>query len=238
MALRRLAGKYPRTTASVAVANLAPLAGVLFFGWSVGLVLVLYWLESGVVLLFTLLAGLVASEPSDTSNDQLILHGLVESDRRLELGSGGPAIWVRNVPVVLTMALIFGIFWVVHGAFVGVFVAVLGAGDLAVDWWLWLALLSVVLGQAEEVYSEQVVDRQYQTTSAKDQITGIFGRTIVLHVTLVLGGFLLFGALAVAPGGGAALLALFVALKAPYEFALRVRRREKKERRDQSAVDG
>lgn len=46
-------------------ANAIPLAGVLFFGWDLGLVLLLYWAESAVLLFFSLLklamtAGLAA----------------------------------------------------------------------------------------------------------------------------------------------------------------------------------
>ena len=42
-------------------ANLLPLAGALLFGWDLGLILLLYWAESAIILLFSLVkVGLVA----------------------------------------------------------------------------------------------------------------------------------------------------------------------------------
>lgn len=41
--------------AALVAANLAPLAGVLFFSWDLGEVMLLYWLESAVIGLFTVL---------------------------------------------------------------------------------------------------------------------------------------------------------------------------------------
>lgn len=55
----------PPSAFALVASNLVPLAGVLLLGWDLGLVLLLYWAESGVILLFSLLkmaetAGLAA----------------------------------------------------------------------------------------------------------------------------------------------------------------------------------
>jgi hypothetical protein len=55
----RAVGAYRRTATSrsavvLLVANLIPLVGVLFFGWSLLTILVLYWLENGIVGLWNL----------------------------------------------------------------------------------------------------------------------------------------------------------------------------------------
>jgi hypothetical protein len=57
--LGRAVGAYRQTATSrsallLLVANLIPLAGVLFFGWSLLTILVLYWLENGIVGLWNL----------------------------------------------------------------------------------------------------------------------------------------------------------------------------------------
>jgi hypothetical protein len=57
--LGRAVGAYRRTATSrsaalLLVANLIPLVGVLFFGWSLLTILVLYWLENGIVGLWNL----------------------------------------------------------------------------------------------------------------------------------------------------------------------------------------
>lgn len=41
--------------AALVAANLVPLAGVLWLGWDLGLILLLYWAESAVILVFNLL---------------------------------------------------------------------------------------------------------------------------------------------------------------------------------------
>ena len=40
---------------ALVVANLVPLVGVLFFGWDLGSIMVLYWVESGVIAFYTVL---------------------------------------------------------------------------------------------------------------------------------------------------------------------------------------
>lgn len=228
--LRRLVFEYPRTATAVVFVNLVPLLGVLVGGWSVGLVLVFYWFETGIVLAFSLVAGLIAAEPADTSDDDLILHGLVESDARMRLRPEGPALHVRNVPVVLSIGVALGFFWVGHGIFVWFFaVPLAGGGGFALDYWVWLALGGVVVGQASEFYSEQFVDGQYRHTDAKALTTSVIVRTVILHVTLVLGGVFVVFAAIVFPQSGAFLLAVLVTLKVPYDFAIRVDERDRDE---------
>lgn len=58
-------GRLPLSLWVLAASNLVPLLGVLFLGWDLGIILLLYWAESGVILLFSLVklaetAGLAA----------------------------------------------------------------------------------------------------------------------------------------------------------------------------------
>jgi hypothetical protein len=46
-AYRRTTGS--RSVAALLIANAIPLIGVLFFGWSLITILVIYWLENGIV---------------------------------------------------------------------------------------------------------------------------------------------------------------------------------------------
>lgn len=224
--LRRIATDYPRTTAAVVLVNVFPLGGVLFGGWSAGLLLTLYWLETGILLVFALAAGLFAAQPGDTSNDNLPLHRLVNSDRSFHLRSDGPTVYVRNVPVVLSSAILFGIFWVGHGVFVRFFATVIGGGGLTIDHWFALALVGVVCGQASEFYSEQFVDRHDRTANAKTQSFSIAQRTIILHLTLLLGGFVIVVAALIFPPASVLVLVLLIAFKMPYELVSNARVRE------------
>src|SRR5687768_334661 len=47
-------GDLPSSVWVLVATNLLPLAGVLLFGWDLGLILLLYWAESAVILAFSL----------------------------------------------------------------------------------------------------------------------------------------------------------------------------------------
>jgi hypothetical protein len=64
--------------ASLVLANLVPLAGVVWFGWSVRTVLIVYWLENGVVGAFNVLKMLHAEgqdRPSPRSSSRWTTPG-------------------------------------------------------------------------------------------------------------------------------------------------------------------
>lgn len=224
--LGRLARRYPRTTTGVVLANALPLLGVLVFGWSVGLVLLFYWLESGIVLLFTMLAALVASEPGDTSGDDLALEHLLTSERTIRLREDWPPIRVRNVPIAASAGIAFGFFWVAHGVLVaGIAVQVDGPAAFAVGPWILAAILGVALNQSIAFHDQHVVERRYREETAKGHLWRILVRTMVLHVVLLIGGAVVAGAATVAPGAGLVLLALLVVAKAPLELGQALHRR-------------
>ena len=53
--------------AALIIANLVPLVGVLWFGWDVWGILIIYWLENGIVGLFNVLKMRRAEGPEDSS---------------------------------------------------------------------------------------------------------------------------------------------------------------------------
>ena len=58
---------------ALVVANLIPLIGVLFFGWSVWNILVIYWLENGIVGVINVLKMSVATGDEVTPGVTLII---------------------------------------------------------------------------------------------------------------------------------------------------------------------
>jgi hypothetical protein len=137
-ALGRVADLYRRTAASrsavaLVIANAIPLIGVLFFGWSLLTILVVYWVENGIVGFWNVPRLLLAQ-------GSLIDHGTM--DRRLAAHDSLPPAatperqYVRDQLAAMTilgrrgvpgigragMAAFFlvhyGIFWFVHGLFV------------------------------------------------------------------------------------------------------------------------
>jgi hypothetical protein len=146
----RLADLFRRTATSrsavaLVAANAIPLAGVLLFGWSLWTILVLYWLENGIVGFWTI-ARILTARGS-------ILPGPAELARLAPLGGGGQraalgelqsaldasgqagALEPRGLPVIgrLGIAAFFafhyGLFWLVHGVFVFALPSFLGIGS-------------------------------------------------------------------------------------------------------------
>jgi membrane-associated PAP2 superfamily phosphatase len=51
------------------VANAIPLVGALFLGWNVWMILIVFWLENGIVGFFNVLKILRAEGPADPKGD-------------------------------------------------------------------------------------------------------------------------------------------------------------------------
>lgn len=93
----------PLALALLVLANLLPLAGVFFWDWSLGDLLLIYWIENGVVGIYTILKILFARP------------------------EGSPAtVIAAKLAGVPFFAFHYGVFWIVHGLFV---VALFGGGS-------------------------------------------------------------------------------------------------------------
>lgn len=169
--------------AALILVNLVPLVGVTVLGWNLYDVMLLYWLENGVVGAFMILRILTAA------------------------GAGPGAIGMA-----LFFSVHYGIFWTVHGGLVGALFSPAGpngglpfplVGGADGTSGLGIAILGLVVshgisyvqnwwiaGEREYVTEEQVVPRAY-------------GRVVALHVAILAGGF-------AAQAVGAAIIALVV----------------------------
>lgn len=174
---------------SLVVANLVPLAGVVFWGWDLWTILALYWVENGIVGLWNIAKIMKAEGPVPAS---------APAAARLIPRAGVASFFVVH----------YGIFWVVHGIFVLVALPAFGnfsAGglappalgepgllvpgirariDLVAFGAIWLAIShgisywTVFLGRGE-----------YRRVSPQQQAQAPYGRLLVLHVTIVFGAF-------------------------------------------------
>lgn len=218
-------GRY-RSQASLAaliVANAIPLLGVLFLGWSLITILVLYWLENGIVGLWNI--------------------------PRIALAQGvdpkAPATGGQMSKGVLIPFYIFhyGLFWVVHGIFLSFLPAMSGIGSFvgqAFDpttgltsgdpfafggeptAWGTLNVSAAVFAGAAMVVSHGVtffwdyVRRgEYLRISPQRQMFAVYGRVIVLHVAILFGGI----AIAIV-GSPIWLLVIFVVAKTFFDLSL------------------
>lgn len=186
------------------VANLIPLIGVLFFGWNVWMILIVYWLENGVVGGFNVLKMLKAegAPGQDTANMRM---------------NGRPVSQVGKASMIPFFVLHYGIFWVVHGIFV-ITLPVFGSLEsetATVDMTtgfepltIPFAVLALTISHGISYWFNFIKGGEYLRTSAAAQMFAPYGRLMVLHITIIVGG------MAIAfTGAPAAAVAILVLLK-------------------------
>jgi hypothetical protein len=134
-----------RSAIALIVANAIPLVGVAFFGWSLWTILVLYWVENGIVGFWTVPKILLArgSIIGDVGKLTSVGFGRLASggSRALDLAAAAmPAGEVESaatgclrVPLTLFFLVHYGIFWLVHGLFVFALPNFLGAANNGID---------------------------------------------------------------------------------------------------------
>ena len=145
------------------VANVVPLVGVVWFGWSLFGVMWLYWAENGVIGLYAMLRILAAG--GERHRQKLFM---------------GPFFAVH-----------FGTFWLVHGGFVVSLFGEPGRGPLTgfvVDV-PWEGLLALVLSHGASFVLNYLGRGEWREASPTVEMFRPYGRVVLLHVVLIAGGF-------------------------------------------------
>ena len=197
---------HPWAVAALVAVNLIPLVGVLLFGWRLSDLMLLYWLENGIIGGFTVLKILTSrgpdEEPGAGRSEMLV-------PLKHRLGAIGTAVF---------FSVHYGIFWTVHGVFVRVFFApgagpfgggpsgpgfpmgpfggvavageplghVAGAGGGGFV----LALVALVASHGVSYVVNYLGRGEDRSLSPLALMQRPYGRVIVLHVTILAGGFL------------------------------------------------
>jgi len=194
--LRRAAHASPVAVVLLVVANLIPLAGVLWLGWELTTLLALYWLENGVVGVFAALK-IVTAEGIDLNPGTVTINGRVMPQAQLRDPRLARAIYLPFFVVH------YGLFWLVHGLFVLVALPVMFAsfgpaateptlgeviGLYPVDA-LGGALLFLFASHGASFVLNWLWSGERATTSPAAQMAAPYGRVVVRHVTMVVGAF-------------------------------------------------
>jgi hypothetical protein len=210
----------PLSVAALVAVNLLPLAGVLFWGWSLLDILLVYWLESGIVGLLNVPEILLASGAADGSDGSV---ELTVNDRRVEFvpptPAARPTLHSENVPLAGFFCLHYGVFWVVHGAFVLTFgLWAPGAFDPVDPSAVALGAASLLVSHTASFVVNFVGAEEYREVTPMEQMFRPYGRVFVLHLTIIFGAILVsaFGAPALA-------LAVLVLLKTALDLGAHVR---------------
>ena len=186
------------------VANLIPLVGVLFFGWNVWMILIVYWLENGVVGVFNVLKMSKAQGAPGASAASWRVNGR-------------PAADMSKAGLIPFFIVHYGIFWLVHGVFVwtlplfGSMESETATVDMTTGFQpltIPLAVLALTISHGVSYWFNFIKGGEYLRTSAAAQMFAPYGRLVILHVTIIIGG------MAIAfTGAPVAAVAILVALK-------------------------
>ena len=199
---RALGASRGASVLALIVANAIPVIGVLFFGWSLMTILVLYWVENGIVGLWNIPRMLLArgAEPGTAGVPRAVLSG---GCQRL---------------VMITFFIVhYGIFWLGHGfllAFLsgfGLFRGALDAGSVGFDpigggfplgpgsgggsfgtvdpGAIAFAGAVMFVSHGISFVLNYVGRGEYLRTTALSRMAAVYGRVIVLHLAILLGGF-------------------------------------------------
>ncbi|OGD14735.1 MAG: hypothetical protein A2V76_02625 [Candidatus Aminicenantes bacterium RBG_16_63_14] len=145
------------------LANLFPLAGVLFLGWDIAAVLFLYWAESAVIGFYNVVKMLTAKS------------GLVPSQKAFFVGF---------------FMVHYGLFMFVHLVFLtvilskGLSVPGFGLQTFAV---IRTGLLMLFLSHGSAFFLQYLGKGEYRTASEKLLLIQPYGRIVIMHLTIVFG---------------------------------------------------
>ncbi len=177
----------------------------------------LYWIESGVVGLINILK-MARAEGAPA-----------ESSLRPTLGNASPG--CARAFMIPFFMFHYGLFWVVHGVFVFLLPVVAGlasllpgrepqasGGSSLTAEGLFVAAIALSVSHLVSYYLNFIRGGEYRRVSIQSQMAQPYGRVVVLHMTIILGGALIF-----ALGQPIALLLLLVILKTGLDLILHLR---------------
>ena len=206
--------------------NVVPLVGVLGFGWSVQTLLVLYWLESAVVGAFNV-PKIRRAHGAETAASRERARRLKSNGTTVTLPDGPASVPERPVvrPETRGVARFFlghyGVFWLAHGAFVLAIPLFTGDGggvgvaDLPT---LALATGAAVVSHGVSYRENYLADGEWRRVSPGERLYAPYGRVLVMHLTVVLGAFVVS-----ATGAGVGALVVMVVVKTVLDLRAHLR---------------
>jgi hypothetical protein len=189
-------------------ANVVPLLGVLWFGWEVFPLLLLFWFENLIIGAFNVLKMILASPDSRKG-------------------------WAAKLFLVPFFSVHYGMFTLVHGVFViGLFGGQFRQGapfpDLSIvlgliqEEHLGWAILGLTVSHAVSFGMNYIGEGEYRRASLDMLMSQPYGRIVVLHLTIMGGGFLMM-----ALGSPTVGLVLLVVLKIGLDLSAHLKERRK-----------
>jgi hypothetical protein len=197
-----------KASAVVLVAvNMLPLLGVLFLGWDTFSIITLYWTENVIIGAVNVLK-MITCNPDPAAIDWSKLQ---QSAVKLGAKAGGvggkytPQMQLANHASKLFLIPFFifhyGFFCLVHGAFVlmlfghehmgfGLFSPIEGLMDAISERHLWWCVIALAGSHLWSFFVNYLGRGEYRRTAVPILMVSPYARIIVLHVAILLGGFI------------------------------------------------
>ncbi|MEF8843426.1 MAG: DUF6498-containing protein [Haloarculaceae archaeon] len=193
----RLARSRRAALVALLAANAVPLLGVVLLGWSMQGLLVVYWLESGVIGAFNV-PKILYAHGAETAATRSKARRLKTNDRTVTLPDGPervpetPTRRPENRSVARFFLGHYGGFWAVHGVFVGFLplfadgAGFVGGSELPT---LALAAGAAAVSHGVSYRRNYIEDGEWRTVSPGGRLYAPYDRVLVMHVTIVIGAF-------------------------------------------------
>lgn len=210
------------------LANLLPVFGVLWFGWDVGSIVVLYWAENVIVGAYTVLRMLVAGGARELFKVAFFclhyggfcaIHGLfvLKLTQFADLDQGATVAGSWPGPLI------------VIEKFIALVEQILAA---APNQFLW-ACLALLISHGASFLLLYIGQQEFRHTTVDKLMTAPYKRIAVLHVAVIAGGFLVKEL-----GSPLGLLLALVALKTGMDIMLHIRSHRDSKPAGQIALSG
>jgi len=154
---------------SLILANLMPLFGVLLFDWKLFPIMFLYWLESAIVGFYNVLK-MIKAEGTAAVNIEL-------NERPIEQWS--------KLAVIFFFMFHYGIFMLVHGVFIFV---LFGPADMSL-FAVFVAFPFLFISHGLSFIFNFLKQGEYKEISLGQQMMQPYLRIIIMHLTILIGGF-------------------------------------------------
>jgi len=155
--------------------NLVPLFGVLFFDWSLFMIMFLFWFEN-IVIGFVNVPKIIKADGEYSQGDKKfnikINNKIINTTSKYALAG--------------FFMLHYGIFTFVHG----IFIFVLFYEKLDSYQGIALAVLLLFVSHGVSYYTNYIGKEEYKKLSSIQVMTQPYKRIVIMHLTIILGGVL------------------------------------------------
>jgi hypothetical protein len=179
--------------------NLVPLLGVLYWGWDLYSVILIYWLENGVIGFYNVLKMVMAQGKAPLTEKDLALA------QHIGLQTAQTLHRITRYIMIPFFLIHYGMFWLGHGVFVQAFFgSFLSSGaffSLAATPFMqqWLpvgalgALTTMLVSHGSSFVRNYIGHGEYLVTTPEKLMSQPYARVVVLHITILVGGILVMG---------------------------------------------